>query len=379
MVYHEAFKPNPMKKICCIFNYAPHYRSTIYELMDKELQCEFYFGDKVDGKIAELDVNRLNGFKKKLKRLVVSKWNFFWLSGSLKPIFDNYEHYIISGSYKYLDYWVLIMLSKITKKKVYAWAHGIKGNENKIDKKLKLLFYRNCTKVLLYGERSRQIMIEHGIDPTKLVCIYNSLNLSAQEDFSNVKDNCTIYKDHFGNDYPVIVYTGRIQQSKKLEQLVLALKKINKAENKCNLVFVGKDLGDNQVKVLTEEYGLSDHVWFYGPCYDEQILSKLISCASVCVSPGPIGLTAIHVATYGIPIITNDDFNSQMPEFEIIKPGVNGDFFRLGDNDDMVDKIIDWINADSEKKLNAYKYSRNMVKTIYNAQNQIQILKNQIQ
>jgi glycosyltransferase involved in cell wall biosynthesis len=347
--------------------------------MDKELQCDFYFGDKVDGKIAELDVDNLAGFKKKLKRLVFSKWKFFWLKGSLKPIFRNYEHYIISGSYKYLDYWVLILLSKITKKKVYAWAHGIKGNEAKTDKKLKLLFYKNCSKVLLYGERSKQMMIELGMEPSKLVCIYNSLNVGEQEKFPIGKDNCSLYQEHFKNDLPVIVYTGRIQKSKKLEQLVEALKKINKDKNKCNLVFVGKDLGENQVKALTKKYNLSNQVWFYGPCYDEQVLSKLISCASVCVSPGPIGLTAIHVASYGVPIITNDDFNSQMPEFEIIKPGVNGDFFRLGDNDDMIAKIFDWINADSEKKSKAYNYSRMMVETIYNAKNQIEILKNEIQ
>ena len=42
-------------KICCVFNFAPHYRNSIYKFMDKELGCDFYFGDKVETLIEKLD------------------------------------------------------------------------------------------------------------------------------------------------------------------------------------------------------------------------------------------------------------------------------------------------------------------------------------
>ena len=34
-----------MKKICCFFNYPPHYRYAIYNAMDRTLNCDFFFGD----------------------------------------------------------------------------------------------------------------------------------------------------------------------------------------------------------------------------------------------------------------------------------------------------------------------------------------------
>jgi hypothetical protein len=38
-------------KICCIFNIGPHYRSAIYRQMAENLDCDFYFGDRLKQKI----------------------------------------------------------------------------------------------------------------------------------------------------------------------------------------------------------------------------------------------------------------------------------------------------------------------------------------
>ena len=53
--------------LCCIFNYAPHYRSVIYKKMSEELHADFYFGENLKFKgetIKKIDINKLEGFKK---------------------------------------------------------------------------------------------------------------------------------------------------------------------------------------------------------------------------------------------------------------------------------------------------------------------------
>lgn len=35
------------KKICCIFNYAPHYRYSVYQKMAETFDVNYYFGDKL--------------------------------------------------------------------------------------------------------------------------------------------------------------------------------------------------------------------------------------------------------------------------------------------------------------------------------------------
>lgn len=365
----------PKPNICCIFNYAPHYRAPIYELMDKELNCDFYFGDTVGTEIKEMDVNKLKGFKNKLIRKKISRWNYFWLVGMSKKLFKDYDYYIISGGSKYLSYWILLLFCKFNSKKVYSWGHGIKGNKSKIQTFIDILFYKLCDKVLLYGNYSKNIMISNGFKKDKLEIIYNSLEYDFH--LSNRKKGCktTIYKDYFKNDFPVIIYIGRIQKSKKLNMIIDVAQQLNEQGEIVNLVFVGKDLENNTLKSEVKSRKLENHTWFFGPCYDENKISELMFNAKVCVSPGPIGLTAIHAASYGLPIITNNDFKNQMPEFEIITEGINGDFFEKDNYESLFEKIYFWINANHSIINKAKICSYNHIDNFYNPYYQLKLLK----
>jgi len=362
-------------KICCLFNYAPHYRAPIYELMDKELGCDFYFGDTVGTPIKEMDVSKLKGFKKTLKRKTVSRWNYFWLSGCLKPIFKTYKYYIISGGSKYLSSWLLIIISKLSSKKVYSWGHGIKGDKSKFQTILDMIFYKLCDKTLLYGNFSKKNMISKGIQESKLEIIFNSLDYTSQILKRDKHLKSSIYYDYFKNDFPVIIYIGRIQKNKNLEILVDIATKFNSNGRKINLVFVGKDIGDNKLKENIKSSNIEKSTWFTGPCYDEDKISELLSNAKICVSPGPVGLTAIHAASYGLPILTNNDFKNQMPEFEIIKDGINGSFFELNDINSLSEKILFWLNANNITIEKSKKESYHQIDKFYNPFYQIELLK----
>ena len=94
---------------------------------------------------------------------------------------------------------------------------------------------------------------------------------------------------------------------------------------------------------LVKSLKLDRQVWFFGACYDESKIAELIFNANVCVSPGNVGLTAIHSLSYGTPVITHDSFSHQMPEFEAIIPNLTGNFFEEGNLQSM-NEVIEKIN-----------------------------------
>lgn len=59
------------KNICCIFSVAPYYRAPIFNLMDKNLNCDFFLGDKMSTPILMMNYNDLNGFKEELNNEMV--------------------------------------------------------------------------------------------------------------------------------------------------------------------------------------------------------------------------------------------------------------------------------------------------------------------
>lgn len=51
-------------KLCCVLNYNPLYHLPIYRVMDKELDCDFFFGDTVFQPLKQFYPNKLRGLQK---------------------------------------------------------------------------------------------------------------------------------------------------------------------------------------------------------------------------------------------------------------------------------------------------------------------------
>jgi len=119
---------------------------------------------------------------------------------------------------------------------------------------------------------------------------------------------------------------------------------------------------------------LQQHVKFFGPCHDENQLAELIFAATVCVSPGNVGLTAIHALTYGTPVVTHENAEQQMPEFEAIEAGVSGSFFTQNDVQALAAAMRPWLDNDRQQRDRTRANCQQIVDQHYNPTNQMRII-----
>lgn len=367
-------KTSQKSNICCIFNVAPHYNATIYSLMDEELKCDFYLGDQLSYPIKLMNYKKLAGYTKTLKNIQLLG-NFYWQKGAVSLVFKPYKCYVITGEPYVVSTWIVLLLNKFAGKKSYLWTHGWYGNESKAKKWLKKIFFGLSEKVLLYGEYAKNLMINEGFKEENLITIFNSLDYEKQVKVRKELSRTSIYQEHFQNTFPVLLYIGRIQIRKKIELLIDAVKLLHENQNFCNLILIGEQVDDTTISEMVLHYGLEKSVWFYGPSYDENKIGELIYNANVCVSPGNVGLTAMHSLVYGTPVITQNNFARQMPEFEAIMPGLTGDFFVEDVVEDLCSKINDWISIDEEKRESVRQECYKVIHEKYNPNVQIKTLK----
>jgi len=360
------------KKICLIYNYAQHYRLGIFKLMDNELDCDFYFGDKM-GDVKKLDYKELKGFRKELKNIPIFS-HFYWQSDALSLFFKKYNNYIILGEYYCLSTWLILIFSVFSSKKVYLWSHGWYGKESFIIKLIKKFFFSMSDGIFLYGEYARKLMIKEGFDSSKLHVIYNSLNYEEQILIRENLVKSDIYLSHFGNKAPVLIFIGRLTKIKKLHQILEALKKLKDQNFPLNLVMIGDGEEKEFLNSKILEYGLKNNVWFVGQLYDEKAIANYIFNADLCVSPGNVGLTAMHTLMYGTPVITHNNFAFQMPEFEALEIDKTGDFFEYEDVCSLIEKIREWFEKDlsrEEIRKNCYQ----IIDTKFNPRFQVSEIK----
>ena len=363
-------------KLCIINNYAAHYRSSIFKLIDREFDCDFFFGKEYLD-IKKMDYNQLRGNVTEVETIHLLG-GITYRKGILKQLKKAYNSYLVLGETHSLSTWLFCIKARLfhRKKKVYFWTHGWYGKETKTERFLKKIFFKLPNGgIFLYGNYARELMINEGFNPDKLYVIHNSLAYDDQVKIRESLVSKPLYKEHFGNDNPNLFFVGRLTTIKKLDLVLKAMAQLKAKGEFYNMTFIGGGDVQGDLEALASELGLQENVWFYGPCYDEKTLGEMIFNADLCVSPGNIGLTAMHSLVFGTPAITHDDFPHQMPEFEAIKDGVTGTFFMNDNVNSLAEGITHWFEQHNNDREDVRKACMNEIDTKWTPYYQIEVLK----
>lgn len=360
----------------CQINYdASHYRETIYRAIDEAFDSDLYFGLPPNVGVKQMEAT---GFRGEVHYTKIKTFGgLFYQKGILPLIWKPYDVYLGLGETHGISTWLFPILVRIfkPKKRVYFWSHGWYGKESKKQTFVKKLFFRLPNGgTFVYGDYARNLMVRAGLPASKIYVIHNSLAYPKQLILRKSISLSSIYKDHFGNDNPVLVMIGRLNMRKHLDMLFNAVAKLKGEGKQYNIVLIGDGEDKNKLIELSKTLEITEQVWFYGACYDEMANAELIYNADLCVVPGDIGLTAIHSMMFGTPVITHNHFPFQGPEHEAVRPGLTGDFYEYGSVDSLAKTIQEWFaNHNDRESVRSVCYHE--IDTQWNPEFQINVLK----
>lgn len=367
-----------MKKVYFLTNIFPHYREALWRkiLSNNNFYATFYCSKDNPLSIQEgkIDKESLNSRIKNVKGYWLFSKYLIWQADILKVcLTEQFDSIVFLGEMNILSNWLGALICRIRKKRVFFWSHGFYGNESSLKYFFRKLFYKIANEHIVYEKRGKSLMINRGFKPQKVHVIYNSLDYENQktlfEKLKKSKENpFTFFKN---NALPVFIYVGRLIESKKVDQLIYAFKNVNKHYQLCNLLIVGSGPEEENLKSLAKNGIISKTTHFYGSCYDENTISKLIYNSICTISPGNIGLTVINSFSYGTPAITHGNFGNQMPEVEAIVENETGFLFNENDIKSLQTQMLKVIKS----KINFKVECRKVIEDKYNPKNQVEILK----
>lgn len=362
------------EKLILYFNIPSNYREEIYSDIEKNFECSWYFDKFKKTTIKFFDTSK---FKKVefLPRIDIERFHF--TRGLIRLLKSDANIYIMIGEVYNLSVWLFMILKKLffRKKKVILWSHGYYGYEKKINKILLVKpFFRLADGLLLYNNRARNMMIRDGFRPETIHVIYNSLAYSKQIILREKIQASDIMFKHFGNHNPTIIFIGRLTKVKRLEILLEAVKILKDSNKIFNVCLIGDGVERAFLESLSDRHGLMKQVWFYGECFNELKNAELVYNSEICVSPGNVGLTAIHSLMFGTPVITHNDYPHQMPEFECIHDGETGTFFKENDANDLAKVISNWHSLHSNDREKIRKDCYHEIDLHWNPEYQMKVI-----
>lgn len=339
-------------KVAVIYHQFPHYRAPILKKLATSERYEYefwastsdFFGIKAFKGDETVRIQEL--------RVSISK-NGFRVNGYASLLRNpSIGAFLIIGNPNIFATWVLAILGRLQGKKIFFWTHGWLQSEPFPKSLIRYLYYRLSHTLLVYGERSKRMGEHLGFPPHKIRVIYNSLDFEycntilqkLETDTLSQSTKCMF--EH--TDRPLIICTARLTNLCRFDLLIDAANILKRRNFDINVLLVG----DGPERNALEEHALSlsVDVKFFGSCYDEQSLAKMIYDADATVSPGKIGLAAIHSLSYGTPAFTHSDLDNQMPEVEVILPGQTGDLFKSGDATDLANTLQRWLQSGQNRQ-----------------------------
>ncbi len=218
-------------------------------------------------------------------------------------------------------YW----LSGLVGKQLQAWWHvphavmfhtlgavknniGIGEEETELRIESEREVIANCDRIIASTEREKvDLIMYYGACPEKISIIPCGVNLDLFQPVGRNGARRQLGLDH----QKVILFVGRIEPLKGLEQLLRALKHINGKEPPILMIVGGDEHSRGQIEMLqmmARKLHIDDRVAFIGAVAQHK-LPLFYSAADVCVIPSyyeSFGMVALESLACGTPIVATD-------------------------------------------------------------------------
>lgn len=340
------------KRVAVMYHIWPHYRAAVVASLDRSTETDYTFfgsGETYQG-IVHMAPDRFKRFARAPFRYVKS---VMWQPAAIRAALSgDYDAIIFLADLNFASTWIAAAICRARGIPVLFWAHGWLKPESGKKRRIRNLYFGLANRMLLYAERGKKLGAAAGYPAEKITVVYNSLDVDRADAIverieSGELDNAHPASFFADASLPLIICTARITPLCRFDLLFEAAADLSKRGAPINILLVGDGPERASLTAMAETLGLNVH--FYGACYDEELTGQLIYRSDLTVSPGKIGLTAMHTLMYGTPAITHANLDEQMPEVEALMEGVTGSLFVQNDAHSLADTIHDWLGAGRDR------------------------------
>lgn len=165
----------------------------------------------------------------------------------------------------------------------------------------------NAKKVIALNKNEKMNYLKAGINEEKIAIIPNGLDLSNNYSECNKGS----FRKEFGIslDEKIILYVGRLNQTKGLDILIEAFANLNEEQKNVKLILLGPDDGyENLLREKINKLNLDSKVIFTNFLSQEMKIKGFLN-ADVFVTPSFSGfpLTFLEACACGVPIVTTSE------------------------------------------------------------------------
>ena len=309
----------------------PHYRVSVYNYLS-----DFLYKEGFELIIISEGINNPEKHDIYFKHIEI-KLTSLKLYRQIKKLKPQIVIYWINPNNLYLI--PLLIFLKLQRIKAIYWGHGTDLYSRKYIRIKSFIYHTQfllSDAIILYAEHLKKYINKRFHN--KISIANNTLHLNYDHILKNL-DKKDVLNGYNITTNKNIICLGRMQKRKRIQDLLMAFSMISRDD--AGLIFVGPD--DEGILANVHE----KRIYKIGPLYGEEKIKLLSSCDILCI-PGAVGLSIVDGFYCGLPIITEDIYES--PEIMYLKDGINGFIVPKGDIKLLAEKLNLLLNDDDLRK-----------------------------
>ena len=359
-------------RVAVVQNVIPQYREDMYmRLFD-------YYGDSLhvycQSSIPGMNLNvvhdKFGNHISLVKTLSLSKEKLAWQLLPIIKLYKKYDVIFFYGNPRVLSSVVWASLFKLLGKKVVIWGQYHTAGANSRMEKIRLFWWSMFDYLFLYTEYEAQQYKRRFPGTKAAIGMNNGLNQQEIEDASQaVKDRgLGSWKENQGlTDKMLLLSCARLDKKNRYEFFIECLPALVELYPDLIWCVIGKGEEEERLRSKAQSLGVAKHIRWLGAIYNQEELAPWFLCSQLFVHPGSIGLSLMHAMGYGLPVVTHDNIEMQMPEIAALKNGENGILYRENDQESLI-KTISKVLDDTNYARKLSEYSLETVRKYFNTQ-----------
>jgi len=335
---------NRKPRIAIITNVIPNYRADFYRriLASDSIDITVFCQPAIPGMNLNTVHEQFSKNVNLVKSFGLAKEKLAWQCLPAWDLYKNYDTLVFYGNPRVISNVVYSILFKLIGKKIIIWGQAHTAGANPLMETIRLAWWRWFDYLFLYTDKEVEYLKDKGFNQQKMLGMNNGLN---QDEIEHVKsqwpqERLLNWQKQQGIENKVLLLScARLEKKNQFELMIPALKQLRQTQPQLLWCVIGQGEQEQSLRDAVTAANLTNHVRWLGAIYQEHELAPWFMSSKLLIHPGAIGLSLLHAFGYGLPVITHDNLEKQMPEIAAFNNHGNGLQFAADDAGSLTDAI----------------------------------------
>lgn len=226
-----------------------------------------------------------------------------------------------------------------------------------VELKIQRLLDRWVTVYIVNSQSTKQWMANtEGVDLKRVEVINNGFDFSTIETVSDINRKEMRLSLGIAEDAPVIGIVANLRPVKDHATFLQAANIVRAQIPAARFLIIGDGSGKSELQKLTDELNLTDAVIFLGARLDVPRILEVCDIGVLTSRSESFSNAIVEYMAAGLPVVTTDVGGAR----EAVDGGINGFIVPIGDFDEMGQRIIELLKADTIKEMGQESRKRSL-------------------